>query len=226
MIKSVAIYKITNPRGKVYIGSTIDFKRRASQYKNLNCKRQTKIHRSLLKYGFDNHKMEVIEYCDKDNRCEREIYYGNKFNVLSDKGLNCCLPKIGDSISHSNETRNKISKANKGRVLSDNSKNKIRYANIGKKASLESRLKMRQSHLAKEKSIYLSISNKLKGRKRSSLFCKKASERLFKPILCLNYGIFYSSIKECAFYNDIKYSTLVSSLNRGSSKKFITIQNA
>ena len=47
------IYKITNPNDKIYIGCTIDFKRRLSEYRRLSINGQVKIYNSLSKYGFD-----------------------------------------------------------------------------------------------------------------------------------------------------------------------------
>lgn len=35
-MKIIGVYKITNPNGAVYIGSSIDIKRRFNQYKRLN----------------------------------------------------------------------------------------------------------------------------------------------------------------------------------------------
>jgi len=57
----IGIYKITNPKGKIYIGQSINIKRRFNEYKRLNCSQQPKIYNSLLKYGSDNHKFEIIE---------------------------------------------------------------------------------------------------------------------------------------------------------------------
>lgn len=49
------VYKIENPKGQVYIGSSCNFKSRISHYKNLSCKRQVKLYNSFVKYGFESH---------------------------------------------------------------------------------------------------------------------------------------------------------------------------
>ena len=56
------IYKITNPNNKIYIGCTIDFKRRLSEYRRLSMVGQVKLYNSLVKYGFDNHVFEINFY--------------------------------------------------------------------------------------------------------------------------------------------------------------------
>ena len=55
------IYKITNPKGKVYVGQTTNYRKRLNHYRILHCKRQQKLYNSLHKYGFNNHVFEIIE---------------------------------------------------------------------------------------------------------------------------------------------------------------------
>ena len=57
----VVIYKITNPKGKIYIGQTKNFKQRLSNYRspNKNCIGR-KLFNSIKKYNWENHKIEVI----------------------------------------------------------------------------------------------------------------------------------------------------------------------
>ena len=75
MIKVCGIYKITSPSGKVYIGQSIDIKRRFTSYKTLNkSKRQVKLYNSFVKYGVENHIFETIEECLVDFLNERERF--------------------------------------------------------------------------------------------------------------------------------------------------------
>jgi group I intron endonuclease len=106
------IYKITNPKGKVYIGCTIDFKRRLSEYRRLNIRGQVKLYNSLIKYKFNNHMFEVIEECDESILHEREIYWIKYFNCI-EEGLNIRLGNRTGALMDS--TKQKISKALKGR---------------------------------------------------------------------------------------------------------------
>lgn len=70
-----AIYKITNPTNEIYIGQTNDWKRRFNQYRLFQCKTQKLIHESIITYGWENHKIELLEYCIEESVDEREIYY-------------------------------------------------------------------------------------------------------------------------------------------------------
>jgi len=81
------IYKITNPSGRIYIGKTKNTKNRFNQYKNLNCKSQPALYNSLLKYGYDNHSVEVIHKCDYNDLSRHEIAFISKYNSFHD-GLN------------------------------------------------------------------------------------------------------------------------------------------
>ena len=113
----IGVYKITSPTNRVYIGSSNDISNRWCSYKNLKCTSQTRLYRSLKKYGVENHVFEVLEECNIEHLLERERYYGELFSVLSTKGLNCRLPKIEYSDNClSKETKVKIGLANRGRL--------------------------------------------------------------------------------------------------------------
>ena len=47
----VGIYRIINPKGKIYIGQSTNILKRKSSYKGYRCKDQISIYRSLKKYG-------------------------------------------------------------------------------------------------------------------------------------------------------------------------------
>lgn len=113
----MGVYKITSPSGKVYVGSSNDIANRVCSYKGLKCKNQRKLYNSIKKYTWDEHVFEILEECSVDILLERELFYGLKFNVLDkNTGLNCRLPKAGESYSYmSEETKTNISKANKNK---------------------------------------------------------------------------------------------------------------
>jgi hypothetical protein len=62
-IRDWTIYKITNPKARVYIGITSNFYSRMSCYKSQDKRlsRQTLIYNSMRKYGYDGHTIEVID---------------------------------------------------------------------------------------------------------------------------------------------------------------------
>jgi group I intron endonuclease len=87
----IGIYKITSPKGRVYIGQSVDVEKREVDYMHLrNCKAQTKLYRSLVKYGVFNHIFEIVEQCTITQLNERERYWQDFYNVL-EEGLNCRL---------------------------------------------------------------------------------------------------------------------------------------
>ena len=141
----VGIYKITNPKNAIYIGQSIDIEFRFNSYKKLRCENQTKLYHSLKKYGFENHKFEIITECDIDQLNNLERYYQDLYNVLDNKfGLNCKLTASNDrSGRHSEETKSKISKSNTGK--SGEHFIKLNKSRIGLKLSEEHIKKLKQS---------------------------------------------------------------------------------
>jgi len=84
------IYKITSPTNRIYIGQTKNKETRFSHYKKLNCKGQPLLYRSLLKYGWDNHKFEIL----KEGNYSKEILNVLEKHYISFyksyiKGMNC-----------------------------------------------------------------------------------------------------------------------------------------
>lgn len=197
MKKISGIYKITSPSGKIYIGSSINICNRIKYYKCLDCKRQTRLYNSLLKYGWDNHTFEILEECGIEEMFKKETEYGMFYEVLGINGLNCTLPKNGDiKCYQSEETKLKKSLNQRGgknnffgKKHSEEALEKIRNAQLGRKHTLEHRMKVSKNH-AKVNS---------------------------KIVLNLETGVYYESCKEAALYNNYNHSTLKSKLN-GSTK--------
>jgi group I intron endonuclease len=109
----IGIYKMINPNGRVYIGQSIDLDKRKSEYQKIYAiKGQPKIYHSLIKYGFENHKFEIIEECSLEQINKREIYWISFYNSV-DEGLNCLHGGIGGNKNE--ETKKKISKSMKGK---------------------------------------------------------------------------------------------------------------
>ena len=80
----IGIYKITSPSGKIYIGQSVNIANRLSKYKNANCKTQRVLYNSIIKYGWKAHKFEVLCECDIIELNDKERYYQDLFNVVSD----------------------------------------------------------------------------------------------------------------------------------------------
>lgn len=112
----IGIYKLQNPKGEVYIGSSSMIEKRILHYKRVNCKMQTKLYNSLIEYGWDKHKFEVIEECDILNLKERERFWQEHYDVLN-KGLNLQYTKTSTKKSiFSETTKKRISDSLKGKI--------------------------------------------------------------------------------------------------------------
>lgn len=181
MNKISGIYKITNPTGKIYVGSAVDIHKRWSYYNRLDCKKQHKLFNSFLKYGPENHIFEILEECTFENLYPLERSWGLFFNTLDkEKGLNLALPGYKEVKGlMSEETKLKISIANRGKVrtekqkqimseisksMSQETKDKISKTQIGRKLSEETKKKISDSTVGKtfsqETRIKMSLASK------------------------------------------------------------------
>jgi group I intron endonuclease len=134
----IGIYKITNPKGRVYIGQSTDIDYRKGWYRRTQAYSQPKLHNSIKKYGWENHTFEVIEECSVEYLDEKEIYWKKyHLNLVQNVFSNVLFCNIYD---------------NGGGPLSEDTKHKMRLARIGHKDSEETRKKK---------------SNSFKGRKGS-----------------------------------------------------------
>ena len=170
------IYKITSPSNKIYIGSTVDIKRRLYRYKKGDCKNQFKIYRSLLKYGYDNHKIEIVTECEEKDMYRLECEYGEKYDVLGEMGLNLSLPLKTDTYKcRSDEVKQKIRDTNirigrtppsalglKRKEFTKEHKEKLRQAKLGNKASEETKFKMSEKHKGHQRNLGRKVSDETK----------------------------------------------------------------
>jgi len=131
MERIFGIYKITNPIGRVYIGQSINIEKRKWCYsKYQNCKPQTLLYRSLLKYRWEAHRFEILQQCEPNQLNPLEVYYSELYQSCNPKyGLN--IRQCGGSKGKlSDETRKKISFKLTGRERSEGHSNKIRESHI------------------------------------------------------------------------------------------------
>jgi len=153
----IGIYKITNPKGKIYIGQSININKRKSAYKCIDKRIMgPKIYNSIQKYGWENHVFEIIEECLIDELFERESYW--KTTILEsqegewNKVLFCNLYDIGSFGPLSDHVKNKI----RGQKRTEETKQKMRESKLGKPSNFQNhthsvltKQKMRESKLGK-----------------------------------------------------------------------------
>jgi|SRR5919204_3450991 group I intron endonuclease len=158
-----AIYRLINKiNGKTYVGSSVDLTIRFYKYyslKQLNL-RKTAIHNALLKYGFQNFKLEILEYCAEDvNPVEREQYFLDllkpEYNILTKAGSLLGFKHKTETLEFfknerkvSDSTRENLSKAATGRILSLELRKKLSEQREGIKLSSITRDKISKAAVA------------------------------------------------------------------------------
>ena len=183
------IYKITNPSGKIYIGQSVNPKNRFSSYKRLACKKQIKLYNSLVKYGYENHNIEIIDECLLNGSNinlinELEIFWIKEYDSMC-SGLNCTIGgknvqrgethynfgKISKlkNIPRTQEVKDKMSKSMKGKIVTEETRNKISNTLKGRTGIIhtqETRDKISKSSKGKiiTQEVREKLSNALKGR--------------------------------------------------------------
>lgn len=84
------VYKwINNVNGNSYVGSSVNLSKRLSEYLNVNYllrRDNMTINKALLKYGYSDFSLLILEYCEPDVCIEREQYYIDlykpEYNIL------------------------------------------------------------------------------------------------------------------------------------------------
>ena len=72
------IYRWTNKiNGNSYVESSTNLAKRFRSYYNFNYISKSKmlISKALIKYGYSNFSLEILEYCDSSKAVSREQYY-------------------------------------------------------------------------------------------------------------------------------------------------------
>ena len=107
------IYKITSPSNKSYIGQTVRLKQRLSCYEHLRCKNQSAIYNAILKYGWENMKVEILWEKESKERLveelnELEIKYIAEFNTKVPNGYNLTAGGKGHEVKDEHKRNQRI----------------------------------------------------------------------------------------------------------------------
>uniref|UniRef100_UPI0030E0C6E7 hypothetical protein n=1 Tax=Ophiocordyceps sobolifera TaxID=94213 RepID=UPI0030E0C6E7 len=105
---------VNNINGNTYIGSGVNLTKRFSNYYSYKLmelylkNRNSLIYRALMKYGYSNFNLEILEYCMPDKAIEREQFYIDNlsptYNILTLAGS-----RLG--VQHSENTKKLMSAA-------------------------------------------------------------------------------------------------------------------
>lgn len=175
---NAGIYCIQNKiDGKCYIGKSINIPKRWKEHRALL--RNGNHYNKHLQNAWDCHgeasfRFKVLEYANPNELADLEIAYISEYDAFGENGYNFTMGGEGGLLGmpKSEETRRKISEANKGRP-----------------------------HTPEEKA---QLSKALKGRGFTEEHKKRIGEanktNHVKPILCVETGQIFKSLKEAGKY--------------------------
>ena len=135
-MKLCGIYRLTHTEtGRYYIGQSTDILRRWKQHEKATS--NTKIAAAIRAYGWSAFTAEIIELCDRSKLAELESKYITQHASLAPNGFNLTT---GEEVKKfSEETKRKISEANRRRVVSEATKEKLRLCKSTKDAIAHAR---------------------------------------------------------------------------------------
>lgn len=165
----IGIYKIISPSNRIYVGQSINIEKRWKRYRDWINHNQPQISRSINKYGIENHKFEIIEECEISILDEREVYWKQHYiDLIGWENVLFCNIVDGKGGNRTQETKDKISQSNMGRIFSQESKDKMKISRNKRIITKETGNK---------------ISKSKKGIKVDSIFTEERNNKIRKPIL-------------------------------------------
>lgn len=175
----IGIYRYTNLiNGKRYIGQSIDIEKR---YKGHLSKKASLIDKAIDKYGIENFRFEVLEFCEPEQLNELETYWITYYNTnIYAGGYGYNRNNGGDGhggqawnkgVPCRKETKEKIRISKTGKHLTQEHKNNIKIGTEGKHATYGMFGKHQSEHQKK------TVAEKLTGRE----FSEEHKQHLRKP---------------------------------------------
>ena len=210
-MKNPGIYILTNTiNGKQYVGKDTNLPKRANQHLNGNNKGSQAIHRAIKKYSADNFEVEIIPYpnvphqilCwfERSHIAQLDSFRNGYNQTLGGEGSPGFKqseetkrkrsarisgkrhPLFGKN--HTPESREKMSKSQRGRKHSPETRKKMSKAHKGHTVSKETRKKISESRkgnkVSRQTRQKLSDANKqFRNRKRSHFDKERGQRKLF-----------------------------------------------
>jgi group I intron endonuclease len=151
---SSGIYIFTNKlNGKKYVGESVDIKERLMKYRYPKPMRA--FEHALIKYGVDGFDLEIVYFPhhNKNDLIEIERLLIREYDCLVPYGYNICEKGTDRTgIRCSDETKEKLMIANKGKTYSDETKKKKRDSMMGKSCSEDTKKKISLSNTGRTRS--------------------------------------------------------------------------
>jgi group I intron endonuclease len=215
------IYRFTNKlNGNFYIGSSKDLRVRFYTYYKTNLLSRslnnTIIAKALLKYGFYNFSIYILEYCDVSVLLEREQYYLDllkpSYNIAKIAGSNL-------GVSYSEEVKEKTRQSRLGKIHKEETKNLMSLAHSGMNNSMFGKL-----HTEQSKSLMsLAKIGKVHDNKTKEAISSANGTAVYLYAACLEDSMNkfclvkeFLSIRELGKYLNVSHSTVSRYLKSGN----------
>lgn len=200
------IYMIKNKKtGQMYVGQSIDIKRRWREHCNGRDKKNSYIDKSIYKYKKNNFKLLILCELERDDELlnEMEKYYIWKYDTFNNKshynltpGGDFCPTKIpeiakrqGESLrgyKHTEEYKKRLSKIMKDKKIHQGKDNPF----YGKKHSKASKAKMSKTRTGKKRKPHTKNTKKILSKKQKEYQEKNKMYTLW-DIHCCSYDKYH-----------------------------------
>ena len=181
-MKLVGIYCIRNiVNDMCYVGQSVDIWNRVGQHFRMHD--NSMIHNAIAKYGKDSFVVEILELCSESILNDRECCWISALGCLKPYGYNLMTGGFGSR--HSEDTRRRISDAQRGKVVSEETRRKMGLASKGRKMSSDARKKMSRAKKGKPWTDAQRVAHK--DRKHSEEAKRKVRESLMGNKRSLGY---------------------------------------
>jgi group I intron endonuclease len=146
---SVIYEFVNNINQKVYVGQTVDFKKRIRDHRfNYNKGiKNTLFYNALRKYGWENFSITIIEECSDKLLNEKEIYWIEEKKSLYPNGYN--ILEGGNQARHTDISKQKLSEGRKGMKFSESHIENLRNSHLGYVMPEEQKRKISESNKGK-----------------------------------------------------------------------------
>jgi group I intron endonuclease len=220
------VYRLTNLiTGATYIGSAVDLTRRLRDYFSIKflqkeiLKNKSLIYRALLKYGYSNFTIEILEYCTKISTINKEQYY---IDLLKPE-YNLCL-KAGSSLGRitREETRLKLRNAWLNRLFAQSNDNTLRefIINCIQIKLNESKLKINKLYKEFENIKLLRVKKVSYTTRMKILASTKTSQIVLITDTFNNVTTKYPSARRAAEAISVSNSTIMNKLKGKNTKLY------
>ena len=194
------IYRLINRiNNKSYIGSANNLRTRFYVYYSSNRLKNSNmiIYKAILKYGYKNFTLDILEYCNPNVLLEREQYYIDNlepiYNSLTKAGSSIGYKHTSDTLDKfklrkiSDITRINLAKAATNRIMDEKVRTKISLARKGVKLSDETKRKLSAIAIERE-GVGVEVTN---------ILTNEVKEYVTITLASISLGVSRTTIRKC-----------------------------